>query len=100
MPISENISGREYNKFIQSPTRADGSAVEVIGSFTSSPGPFAPPSNTQVYTYSFGTDGIYYTEVFAFYSGGTPASPTGLLKTVTIYYSDAGRTIEVGGVWS
>lgn len=34
MPMSGNITGREYNKFVQSPTRSDGSAVEVVGSFT------------------------------------------------------------------
>jgi hypothetical protein len=29
--MSGNISGREYNKFVQSPTRSDGSAVEITG---------------------------------------------------------------------
>jgi hypothetical protein len=96
----QSITGMEYDKFVESPSRPGKSAVEISGTLTSSPGPFSPPSNSTCYTYSLGVDGIYFTEVYSFYSGGTPASPTGLLKTITIYYSDSGRLTEVGGVVS
>lgn len=92
------IREREYSKFVESPSRPGNSAVEIVGNFTSSPGPFSPPPNATVYTYQLSTDGIYYTEIYSFYESGTPIAPVNLLKTITLYYSDAQRTIEIGGV--
>jgi hypothetical protein len=93
-----NIQDREFQKFVDSPTRTNGSAVEVVGDITTSPGPFSIPSNCTCYTYSTGIDGIYFTEMYKFYESGTPASPVNLIKTVTLYYSDPSFNNDVGGV--
>lgn len=93
--IRGSIQDRELHKFIESPSRVGEPAVEVVlGS------KFNTPSNATCYTLTLATDGIYYTEVYRFYSSGTPVSPIGLLKTITLYYTDSARSIEYGGVIS
>lgn len=98
MAIAGVIEQREYDKFVESPTRAGKTAVEIFGSVTSFENPFGIPSNSTVYTYATGTAGIYFTEVYSFYESGTPIAPVNLLKTITIYYSDSKLKNEVGGV--
>lgn len=61
---------------------------------------FSMPQEAVCYTYETGTVGIYFTEIYKFYSGGTPDAPVGLLKTITLYYSDVGLENEVGGLVS
>lgn len=98
MAIPSGILDREFNKFIESPTRPGKSAVEIVGDITTSTGPFSIPSNCTCYTYSTGTDGIYFTEIYRFFESGTPMAPVNLIKTVTLYYSDSGFNNDVGGV--
>lgn len=90
-----SILDRELNKFIESPSRPGEPAVEVV-----SGNKFSVPSGATCYTLTLATDAIYYTEVYRFYSSGTPTAPIGLLKTITLYYTDSARTIEYGGVIS
>lgn len=93
MSIPGDIQSREYFKFIESPTRPNETAIEVgLG------GKFTAPPNATCFTLTNSTDGIYFTEIYRFYSSGTVASPVGLLKTITLYYSDSARCNEVGGV--
>lgn len=88
-----SIYDRELHKFIESPSRPGEPAVEVVTANA-----FAVPSGAVCYTLTLSTDAGYYTEVYRFYSGGTPVAPTGLLKTITLYYTDSARTLEYGGV--
>lgn len=88
-----SILDRELNKFVESPSRPGEPAVEVV-----SGNKFTIPSTAVCYTLTLSTNAGYYTEVYHFYSGGNPITPTGLLKTITLYYTDAARTIEYGGV--
>jgi hypothetical protein len=90
-----SIYDRELHKFIESPSRPGEPAVEVVTATS-----FGIPSGATCYTLTLATDAGYYTEVYRFYSGGTPVAPTGLLKTVTLYYTDSARTVEYGGVIS
>lgn len=90
-----SILDRELNKFVESPSRVGEPAIEVVNG-----GKFSTPSNAICYTLTLSTDGIYYTEIYSFYSAGTPASPSGLLKTITLYYTDSARTLEFGGLIS
>ena len=82
MPMSPNTVGREHNKFVQSPTRTDGSAVEVVGNITTTPvdGPFSPPAGTDY----IGRTVLSNVETFVFKMGG--ASGT-VLKTITVTYA-------------
>jgi hypothetical protein len=98
MAQPKDILQREYTKFVESPTRPGNSAVEVLGNLSLTPPAFGLPTNATCYTYSVTTDGPYFVEQYKFYSGGTPASPTGLLKTISLYYSDSALENEVGGV--
>lgn len=100
MSFSPNILDRELDKFVESPTRIGKTAVEVFGSLSTTQGAFSIPTNALVYTYSTGTDGIYFTEIYSFYESGTPIAPVNLLKTITLYYSDAEFENEIGGVAS
>lgn len=100
MAQPNSFRDRDYTKFVDSPTRPGKSAVEVVGDLTVSGGEFAPPSNSTCYTYETGTDGIYFTEIYKFYESGTPATPVNLLKTITLYYTDAQFQNDFGGVVS
>lgn len=95
MSIPQNTPDREFYKFVESPTRPNETAIETVNG-----GTFSTPSNSKCYVYTLGVDGIYYTESWAFYESGTPAAPVNLLKTISIYYTDAARKIEIGGVIS
>lgn len=90
-----SILDRELNKFVESPSRSGEPAVEVV-----SGSKFSIPASAVCYTLTLSTDGAYYTEVYNFYSSGTPIAPVGLLKTITLYYTDSARSIEYGGVIS
>jgi hypothetical protein len=75
-----SITGREFNKFVESPSRPGETAVEVVGSFASEPGPFAPPQNSDYILRS--VSGAV--ETYTYYNGG----PSGtLLQTVVVTYS-------------
>jgi hypothetical protein len=98
MPISPNLLDRENDKFVESPSRPGATAIEVSGNISLTPPAFGLPANATCYTYEVTTDGLYFVEQYKFYSGGTPASPAGLLKTISLYYSDSALENEVGGV--
>lgn len=98
MAMPSSFRDRDQAKFVQSPTRADGSAIEIAGQLT--PPDFSPPANSTCYTYTTGTSGIYYTEIYRFYESGTPAAPVNLLKTITLYYTDSKFKNEFGGAVS
>lgn len=97
MPIPSTRIDREYSKFVPSPTRPGEAAVEIFGSVSSASSQFSIPLNATVYTFAESTDGPLFTEVYAFYESGTPSAPVTLLKTITLFYSDSARQIEVGG---
>jgi hypothetical protein len=99
MAQPKDILQREYTKFIESPTRPGNSAVEIAGNVAVT-SPLWIPTNAICYTYEVVTDGPYYIEQYKFYSGGTPIAPTGLIKTISIYYQDSELKREIGGVVS
>lgn len=79
MAQSPNITTREFNKFVESPTRPGQSAVEITGSIVAGSGPFEPPVNC---------DNIQRlvagpVETYEYKQGMT------LLKTVTVTYTAA-----------
>lgn len=61
--------------------------VPVAGSFTSSPGGFAPPANTDALLANY-PDAV--TEVYQYYNGGLAGT---LLQTVTVVYTDATKSL-------
>lgn len=77
----DSISGREFSKFVESPTRPGEAAVEISGSFTANvdPGPFSPPTGTDAFTRS--VDGL--SEIIEYKSGGILGTT---LKTIKVYY--------------
>lgn len=88
MAITRNsISGREFHKFVESPTRPGEPAVEIAGTFTANvdPGPFAPPQNTD----SIVRTVLANVETYEYKVGGISGT---LLKTVTVTYTD--NTLE------
>jgi hypothetical protein len=93
MPLG-NIQDREFQKFVESPTRANGSAVEVVGDITTSPGPFAPPSNTDSFTVSYPNS---VTEVYEFRSGGVTGT---IIKSITLIYANSSKQNLLSGVIS
>lgn len=82
MSIIPSISGREFSKFVESPSRPGESAVEVTGSITaiSSPGPFAAPAGTDTVTRSV----LSNVETYQYRIGGVSGT---VLKTITITYT-------------
>ncbi len=75
--MPSEIKGREQAKFVQSPTRADGSAIEVISNGNA----FSPPAGCDF----IGRSVVGSVETFLFKSGGELGS---ILKTVVVTYSD------------
>lgn len=59
--------------------------IPVTGSFTASPGGFAPPANTDAMQASY-PDSV--TEVYQYYLGGLAGT---LLQTITVVYSSASK---------
>lgn len=94
MSLPGSIKDREWRKFIESPTRPNQTAIEVITNSA-----FSIPSNATCYTFEQSTSGQYYLDVFKFYESGTPIAPVNLLKTITIYYSDRQRIYDIGGTF-
>lgn len=78
----KSLQDREYNKFVESPSRPGEPAIEIVGNLTSTPGPFSPPATCDY----VGRIVASNVETFEYRDGG--ASGT-LLKTVTVTYTDA-----------
>lgn len=95
MPIIPSISGREFSKFVESPTRSGEAAVEVTGSITavSVPGPFAAPAGTDTVTRSV----LSNVETYQYKIGGVSGT---VLKTITITYTSADLEDMVSAVVS
>jgi hypothetical protein len=81
MAMPSDIKQREHAKFVQSPTRTDGSAVEITGaiSATTTPGPFSPPAGTDAFTRSVSGN----EETIEYRTGGIAGA---VLKTIKVYY--------------
>lgn len=79
----DSISGREFSKFVESPTRPGEAAVEIAGSFTADvvPGPFSPPSNCDYISRAVAGP----VETYVYKNGGSSGTT---LKTVTVTYTD------------
>lgn len=82
MAFSPNLEDREQCKFVESPTRPGFSAVEIVGSLTSSNGPFAPPANSDAILRTV----VGPVETFRYYSGGLAGT---LVKTITVTYASS-----------
>lgn len=87
-----SISGREYSKFVESPTRPGEAAIEIAGQFTAdvAPGPFAPPSNSDAFTRSVSGN----TETIEYRQGGITGT---ILKTIKVYYQKPPSPNLTGG---
>lgn len=85
MAIRSNATtDREFDKFVESPTRPGATAVEVTGDLTVSSGPFSPPSNCDF----INAASVGLVDTYTFYNGG----PSGtLLKTITITYTSIAK---------
>jgi hypothetical protein len=92
MAMKDDIRQRELDKFVQSPTRTDGAAVEITGNITAtaSPGPFAPPAGTDAFTRSVAGN----TETIEYRTGGIAGA---VLKTIKVYYLSAPDPDLTGG---
>ena len=79
-----NIRDREFEKFVESPSRPGKPAVEVTGSFSAvtTPGPFSPPAGTDAFTRSVSGN----TETIEYRSGGVSGS---ILKSIRVTYLSA-----------
>lgn len=77
----KNILDREYNKFVESPTRPGEPAIEIAGTFTAdvAPGPFSPPSNCDFISRAVASN----VETYVYKNGGASGAT---LKTVTVTY--------------
>lgn len=76
MAQSPNITTREFNKFVESPTRPGQSAVEVTGAINVEGNPFAPPADCDLILRSVSGN----VETYEYKQGMT------LLKTVVVTY--------------
>lgn len=76
----KSLQDREYNKFVESPSRPGEPAIEIVGEITTSPGPFSPPSNADAGTVEY----IGNTVVYKFRQGGVAGT---VIKTVTLVYT-------------
>lgn len=83
-PISNNVLDREIDKFVESPTRANKTAVEV---FVGNGGEISGGLLAGV-VYDYGTVAYPTTtkEIYSFYSGGVGGT---LVATVTLNYADS-----------
>lgn len=72
-----NIKDRDFQKYVESPTRPGKTAVEVFGSFGD--GPFSPPTGTDY----IGRSVLSNVETYEYKSGGYGGT---LLKTITVTY--------------
>lgn len=84
MAISTVVLDNEKSKFVESTTRPGNAAVEVVGVFTATAGPFSPPSNSDF----INATSVGLVDTYTFYNGG----PSGtLLKTITITYTNSAK---------
>lgn len=78
MAIPMSVKDREQAKFVQSPTRADGAAVETLDAL----GNFDPPREADHITRQ--VSGAQ--EIYRYYQGGLTGT---LLKTITVTYTSS-----------
>jgi hypothetical protein len=78
----KSLPDREYNKFVESPSRPGEPAIEIVGNLVSTPGPFSPPANSDHVSISV-TGGGFIVE-YAFKVGGISGT---VLKTVALEYA-------------
>jgi hypothetical protein len=88
MTIKNSILDREFDKFVESPTRPGNSSVEVLAYINSK---FTVPSDAFAFTVSFPTSSSESYEFRDSYPSGA------ILKTVTLYYSNSTKTVLIGG---
>lgn len=84
-PIRETTGERSHDAFVESPSRANKTAVEVyVGnpSDITGAGPFEPPVISDAVTRSV----LGPVETYRYYVGGTGGT---LLKTITVTYTNA-----------
>ncbi len=74
-----NIKDREFQKYVESPTRPGKTAVEVFGSISTGSGSFDPPVGTDYIGRSVASN----VETYLYKSGGEFGT---LLKTITVTY--------------
>lgn len=86
MSMSPNILDRERDKFVDSPTRLNKTAIETLATSLSL---FGPPSGTNAITTIFGSNFTTY-EFRSSYPSGT------ILKSVKVYYQDSAKETLTG----
>jgi len=78
-PIRDTFGERAQDAFIESPTRANKTAVEVVGSITTGVGPFDPPPGSDTIVRSVAGA----VETYTYRQGGISGT---ILKTITVTY--------------
>lgn len=81
----QSIGGREFNKFVESPSRPGEPAIEIVGNLTSTPGPFSAPASSDSIVRTVSSN----IETYEYKSGGISGT---ILKTITVTYTD--NTLE------
>jgi hypothetical protein len=79
---SNDIRDREFSKFVESQTRPGESAVEVVGSFTTSAGPFDPPVNSDTITREVSGS----VETYRYRQGGVTGT---IIKSIVVTYASS-----------
>lgn len=88
MAMRDDIKQREADKFVQSPTRPDGSSVEVTGIVQGSPLSFPPEADAFTRVVAGNTETIEYRQ------GGISGT---IVKSIKIYYQSPPSPDLIGG---
>jgi len=87
-PIRNTVVEREYDSYVESPTRSNKTAVEVAASFSAGAVPMQPPANTDYISSVFSSN----VQTVIYKSGGASGTT---LKTITITYTGCDFTLVI-----
>lgn len=81
-PIRGTTGERAFDAFVESPTRPNATAVEVVGALSVGGGPFDPPTNSDTITRTVAGA----VETYRYRQGGVSGT---IIKTVTVTYTNS-----------